>query len=349
MTIQASATLPIDAGKAAKASNRAELVSWIILSLALLVLPFFGSVFVMYMACLIAINVIATVGLNITVGYAGLLSIGHSAFLGVGAYASALAWIHLGTPLVVNLAIGALAAFLVGLVFGLPALRIKGVYLAIATLAAQFSLYFVFQQWTSVTGGDRGLSLPKLDIFGAGDTGFYYAVATVAFLACMAARNLFRTRIGRSFIAVREKDYAAEVLGINMVRTKLIAFGLGAAYAGVAGALLAAFLRIVNPDQFTLVASVFFLAAVVVGGRASILGSIMGAVFMTIMPEILRFVLEHMAGSGADLARLLSPLREIIFGALIVGFLIFEPRGLVGLVERALGRAEAVEARQSEH
>jgi branched-chain amino acid transport system permease protein len=348
MTIQASASLPIEARKA-KASNRAELISWIILGLALLVLPFFGSVFVMYMACLIAINVIATVGLNITVGYAGLLSIGHSAFLGVGAYASALAWIHLGTPLVVNLGIGAVAAFAVGLVFGVPALRIKGVYLAIATLAAQFSLYFVFQQWTSVTGGDRGLSLPKLDIFGAGDTGFYYAVAMVAFLACMAARNLFRTRIGRSFIAVREKDYAAEVLGINMVRTKLVAFGLGAAYAGVAGALLAAFLRIVNPDQFTLVASVFFLAAVVVGGRGSILGSIMGAVFMTIMPEILRFILEHVAGSGADLARLLSPLREIIFGALIVGFLIFEPRGLVGLVERAFGRSEAVEARQSEH
>lgn len=349
MTVQASAALPASVAKPATTSHRVEFVSWALLAVALLALPYFGSVFVMYMACLIAINVIATVGLNITVGYAGLLSIGHSAFLGVGAYASALAWIHLGTPLALNLVIGGAAAFLVGLVFGIPALRIKGVYLAIATLAAQFSLYFVFQQWTSVTGGDRGLSLPKLDILGAGDTGFYYAVALVAFLACMAGRNLFRTRIGRSFIAVREKDYAAEVLGINVVRTKLIAFGLGAAYAGVAGALLAAFLRIVNPDQFTLLTSVFFLAAVVVGGRASILGSIMGAIFMTLMPEILRFVLEHAAGSGADLARLLTPLREIIFGGLIVGFLIFEPRGLVGLVDRALGRAEAVEARQSEH
>jgi len=200
-----------------------------------------------------------------------------------------------------------------------------------------------------VTGGDRGLSLPRIDVFGLGDTGFYYVVMLTALIACIAARNVFRTRVGRSFIAVREKDYAAEVLGINVIRTKLIAFGIGAAFAGVAGSLLAVFLRIVNPDQFTLVVSVFFLAAVVVGGRASILGSILGAVFMTLMPEILRFVLEHAAPQGADLARLLSPLREILFGALIVGFLIFEPRGLVGLVRRAFGDTEAVEARAGEH
>lgn len=349
MSNELTSTAPAAVAGAGRPSGTAEVISWALLSLGLLVLPYFGSVYVIYMACLIAINVIATVGLNITVGYAGLLSIGHSAFLGVGAYASALAWLHLGTPLFVNVIIGGVAAFAVGLVFGIPALRIKGVYLAIATLAAQYSLYFVFQQWTSVTGGDRGLSLPKLDMFGLGDTGFYYAVAIVALVTCIAARNLFRTRIGRSFIAVREKDFAAEVLGIDVVRTKLMAFGIGAAYAGVAGALLAAFLRLVNPDQFTLLASVFFLAAVVVGGRASILGSIMGALFMTLMPEILRFILEHTAGSGADLASLLSPLREILFGALIVGFLIFEPRGLVGLVERVLGRTETIEARQSEH
>jgi len=349
MSNQMTSTAPLKTAGVGRPSGNTEAISWALLALALLVLPYFGSVYVVYMACLIAINVIATVGLNITVGYAGLLSIGHSAFLGVGAYASALAWLHLGTPLFVNVIIGGVAAFAVGLVFGIPALRIKGVYLAIATLAAQYSLYFVFQQWTAVTGGDRGLSLPKLDVFGLGDTGFYYAVAIVALVTCIAARNLFRTRIGRSFVAVREKDFAAEVLGINVVRTKLMAFGIGAAYTGVAGALLAAFLRLVNPDQFTLLVSVFFLAAVVVGGRASILGSIMGALFMTLMPEILRFVLEHTAGSGADLASLLSPLREILFGALIVGFLIFEPRGLVGLVERALGRSEAIEARQSEH
>jgi branched-chain amino acid transport system permease protein len=352
MTGRASelATLPdrpmAPAARGAALPAALRIAGWCLLAAALIGFPALGDVYLLYMACLVAINVIATTGLNITVGYAGLLSIGHSAFIGVGAYAGALMLIHLGTPFLVNVAVGALAAFLVGLVFGVPSLRIKGVYLAIATLAAQYSLYFIFQQWTAVTGGDRGLQLPGLDLFGLGDVGFYYAVTALCALGCVVARNLFRTRVGRAFIAVRERDYAAEVLGIDVVRSKLLAFGLGAAYAGVAGALTAYFLRIVNPDQFTLPVSVFFLAAVVVGGRASILGSILGAAFMTLMPEALRAALELLGHSStADLAGLLSPLREILFGALIVGFLMFEPRGLAGLVERARGRRETIDAR----
>ena len=314
------------------------IAGWLLLAAAVLAFPMFAGGYLVFMATLVAINVIATTGLNITVGYAGLLSIGHSAFIGVGAYAGALMSIHLGTPLIVNVIVGGAAAFLVGLVFGAPSLRIKGVYLAIATLAAQYSLYFVFQQWTSVTGGDRGLSVPRANIFGAGDTGLYFFVVILAALLCLAARNLFRTRVGRAFIALRERDYAAEVLGINVVRYKLLAFALGAAYAGVAGALTGTFLRIVNPDQFTLLSSVFFLAAVVVGGQATILGSILGAAFMTLMPEILRALLELWGPGGtADVAGFLSPLREFIFGALIVGFLMFEPRGLAGLIQRVRG------------
>ena len=312
-----------------------QIAGWLLLGAAVLAFPAFANAYLVFMATLVAINVIATTGLNITVGYAGLLSIGHSAFIGVGAYVGALMSIHLGTPLIVNVAAGGAAAFLVGLVFAAPSLRIKGVYLAIATLAAQYTLYFVFQQWTAVTGGDRGLSVPRVDVFGFGDTGFYYVVIGLAALLCVAARNLFRTRVGRAFIALRERDYAAEVLGINVVRYKLLAFALGAAYAGVAGALTGTFLRIVNPDQFTLLASVFFLAAVVVGGQATILGSILGAAFMTLMPEILRTLLELWGPGGtADVAGFLSPLREFIFGALIVGFLVFEPRGLAGLIHR---------------
>ena len=315
-----------------------RIAGWLVLATLLLAFPSFAGAYLVFMATLVAINVIATTGLNITVGYAGLLSIGHSAFIGVGAYTAALMAIHVGTPLIVNIVAGAAAAFLVGLVFGAPSLRIKGVYLAIATLAAQYSLYFVFQQWTGVTGGDRGLSVPGVNILGFGEEGFYLFVVALAALLCVAARNLFRTRIGRAFIALRERDYAAQVLGINVVRYKLLAFALGAAYAGVAGALLGSFLRIVNPDQFTLTASIFFLAAVVVGGQASILGSILGAAFMTLMPEILRALLELWGPSGtADIAGFLSPLREFIFGALIVAFLMFEPRGLAGLMHRLLG------------
>jgi branched-chain amino acid transport system permease protein len=315
-----------------------RIAGWLALLAIVLAFPAFANGYLVFMATLVAINVIATTGLNITVGYAGLLSIGHSAFIGVGAYTGALMAIKLGTPLLVNVIAGGAMAFLVGLVFGAPSLRIKGVYLAIATLAAQYSLYFVFQQWTAVTGGDRGLSVPRSDVFGAGETGFYYVVVALAALLCLITRNLFRTRVGRAFIALRERDYAAEVLGINVVRYKLLAFALGAAYAGVAGALTGTFLRIVNPDQFTLLASVFFLAAVVVGGQASILGSILGAAFMTLMPEILRAILELWGPGGtADIAGFLSPLREFIFGALIVGFLMFESRGLAGLIHRLLG------------
>jgi branched-chain amino acid transport system permease protein len=309
-----------------------QVAGWAIAGLAAITLPAYASGYLLFMATLVAINIIATVGLNITVGYAGLLSIGHSAFIGVGAYVSALLSIHYGTPLLFNILAGAVGAFLVGLLFGAPSLRIKGVYLAIATLAAQYSLYFVFQQWTSVTGGERGLTVPGVNILGMGDVGFYYLALVLTVLLCLGARNLFRTRVGRAFIALRERDYAAEVLGINVIFYKLLAFALGAAFAGVTGALMAVFLRIVNPDQFTLLHSVFFLAAVVVGGQASTLGSILGAAFMTMMPEVLRDLLE-LVGSR-DVAGILSPMREIIFGALIVGFLMFEPRGLAGLVNR---------------
>jgi branched-chain amino acid transport system permease protein len=319
---------------AASARTRVWL-GWLLVAALVLALPWLSTGYILFLATLVAINIIATVGLNITVGYAGLLSIGHSAFIGVGAYASALMAIHLGTPLILNMVVGAIAAFIVGVIFGAPSLRIKGVYLAIATLAAQYSLYFVFQQWTPVTGGDRGLSVPGTNFFGLRETGFYFFVIASMVVLCIAARNLFRTRVGRAFIALRERDYAAEVLGIDVVRYKLLAFAIGAAYAGVAGALLGTFLRIVNPDMFTLLASVFFLAAVVVGGQASILGSILGAAFMTLMPEILRFLLELSGAFGvSDIAGILSPLRELIFGALIVGFLIFEPRGLAGLYYR---------------
>lgn len=330
---------PTHAIQSGRIADVRYVAGWLALIAALALLPVVASGYVLFMATLVAINVIATMGLNITVGYAGLLSIGHSAFVGVGAYVGTLLAIHAGTPLIVNVVVGSIAAFAIGLVFGAPSLRIKGVYLAIATLAAQYSLYFVFQQWTPVTGGDRGLSVPRSEFLGLGDAGFYLFVVTLAVLLCIAARNLFRTRVGRAFIAVRERDYAAQVLGVDVVRTKLLAFGLGAAYAGVAGALGASFLRIVNPDQYTLLVSVFFLAAVVVGGQASVLGSVLGAAFMTLMPEILRGLMELVdpRGAGADIAGFLSPLREFIFGAMIVGFLYFEPRGLAGLVNRLRG------------
>lgn len=316
--------------------------AWIVRALlavfAMLVvaLPLYGNNYIIYMATLIAINIIATMGLNITVGYAGLLSVGHAAFVGVGAYVCALLSLR-GVPIFICIGAGAAAAFVAGVVFGLPALRIKGVHLAIATLAAQFTLYFIFQRWTSVTNGDSGLQLPQTSIFGIvlnTETKLYYFVLPFVVLLCIAASNLFKTRVGRAFIAVRERDYAASVLGVNVTYAKLLAFAIGAAYAGVSGALLAIFLRLVNPDQFLVSVSIFFLAAVLVGGRGSVLGSILGAAFMTMVPELLRTVAEMTVSSNNVRIGEIATLREIAFGALIVIFLHIDPRGLVGLIEK---------------
>lgn len=312
------------------------------LALFALAWPFLGNDYLTYMATLILINIIAVIGLNITVGYAGLLSLGHAAFLGVGAYTTALL-LMAGVPLPVTIVAAALASFCFGIFFGLPAIRIKGVHLAISTLALQFGFFFVAQRWTSVTGGDNGLQTPQASIFGFAfntDERLYFLVLPFTILACLAGANLFRTRVGRAFVAVRERDYAAEVLGVNVIWTKLLAFAVGAAFAGVAGSLLAVFLRLVNPDQFLVTVSVFYLTAVLVGGRGSLLGSILGAIFMTLLPEVLRVGASALVSDVSSYVGFLATAREFLFGALIVIFLHVDPRGLVGLIEKFGGRID---------
>ncbi len=308
----------------------------------MLVLPYIGNNYTTYMASLIFINVIAVMGLNITVGYAGLLSMGHAAFVGVGAYTTALLLMH-GVPLLLALPIATVVSFFFGIAFGLPAIRIKGVHLAISTLALQFGFYFVAQRWTAVTNGDNGLQTPQPSIFGFvfdTDDRLYYLILPFAIVACIVCANLFRTRVGRAFVAVRERDYAAEVLGVNVVWYKLLAFAVGAAFAGVAGSLLSVFLRLVNPDQFLVSVSIFYLTAVLVGGRGSMLGSVLGAVFMTLLPELLRVGASALLSDVSAYIGLLATMREFLFGALIVIFLHLDPRGLVGLIEKFGGRIE---------
>lgn len=316
---------------------------WLAVLIAgLVVLPQVAPGHWVYFAGLLGINVIATHGLNLMMGYAGLLSLGHAAFVGVGAYTAALLQIHLGLPFWLTLPAAGIMAALAGAIFGLPSLRIRGLYLIIATLAAQFILHFIFVSWQSVTNGDVGLPMAAASIFGYplnNEVRIYYLILVVAIAATIFARNVVRSRVGRAFVAVRERDLTAQVLGVETVRYKFIAFALGSFYAGVAGALLAYFNRYVNPEQFTLLLSVFFLSAVIVGGMGSILGAILGATFMTLLPEILREGLVPVAGTfGFDLSAVMTPLRELLFGLLIVGFLLLEPRGLAQLWKRAKRR-----------
>jgi branched-chain amino acid transport system permease protein len=227
----------------------------------------------------------------------------------------------------------------VGVAFGLPSLRIRGLYLVIATLAAQFILNFLFVNWQSVTNGDVGLTVEPASVFGFllnRETRSYYLILIVAVFLTVFSVNVINSRVGRAFIAIRERDLTAQVLGVEIVGYKLAAFALGSFYAGVAGGLLAYFNRFVNPEQFGLLLSVFFLSAVIVGGMGSTLGAILGAVFMTLIPEALREA-GLMIGDtfGYDIAQILVPLREAVFGLLMVSFLILEPRGLAQLWRRA--------------
>lgn len=310
----------------------------VLLVAALLALPLVAPRYWIYFAGLLGINIIATHGLNLMMGYTGLLSLGHAAFVGVGAYTVAILQTHFGLPFWITIPMAGLSAAIIGTAFGLPSLRIRGLYLVIATLAAQFILQFIFIHWQSVTNGDVGMPVRPATVFGYAlnnETRIYYLIVVAVVFFTIFARNVVRSRVGRAFIAIRERDLTAQVLGVEIVSYKLLAFALGSFYAGVAGALLAYFNQFVNPEQFGLLLSVFFLSAVIVGGMGSILGAILGAVFMTLLPEFLREGSLLIGTSlGYDIGTILTPLRETIFGLLIVGFLLLEPRGLAQLWKR---------------
>ena len=305
-------------------------------TLVLFTLPLWSGDYVMAMACIVGIHVIATLGLNLTTGNAGLISLSHGAFVGVGCYT--VAWLaKLGVPFWLTLPAAGLVTAALGLVVGLPSLRVKGIYLAVATLAAHFILTFVFREWEPVTGGVPGTTIPRAKLFGfelIGDRRNFYLIFVVAFVAALAARNLARTHFGRAFVAVRERDFSAEILGVNLLRTKLLAFAIGAFYAGVAGGLLGYFYGAITPEYFVLSLSVFYLAAIIVGGLGTVLGSVLGALFMTFVPEVLRLLAHASSNWFPGVAGLLLPMGQVVFGVLIIGFLVFEPHGLAAIWAR---------------
>ncbi|HMO48934.1 MAG TPA: branched-chain amino acid ABC transporter permease [Rubrivivax sp.] len=303
---------------------------------ALFTLPLWGTDYMLAMACIVGIHVIATLGLNLTTGNAGLISLSHGAFVGVGCYT--VAWLaKQGVPFYLTLPAAGLLTAALGLVVGLPSLRVKGIYLAVATLAAHFILTFLFREWESVTGGVPGTNIPRASLFGfefAGDRRNFFLIFAVAFVMALGAKNLARTHFGRAFVAVRERDFSAEILGVNLLHTKLLAFAIGAFYAGVAGGLLGYFYGAITPEYFVLTLSVFYLAAVIVGGLGTVLGSIFGALFMTFVPETLRLVAHTSSQWFPGVAGLLLPMQQVVFGVLIIGFLVFEPHGLAAIWAR---------------
>jgi branched-chain amino acid transport system permease protein len=284
---------------------------------------------------LILIAVVGAIGLNILVGYTDQVSIGHGAFMSVGAYTAANLITRLNMPFWVALPAGGLMAAFIGVVVGIPSLRIKGLYLAIATLAAQLIIEWTINHVPFISGGTQAsIQVPPPSVFGMklqSQPRMYLFLLFFVVAALVAAQNLIRGRIGRAFIAIRDQDIAAEIIGIDIFHYKLLAFAISSFYAGVTGVLYTYYLGIANYEQFQLDVSISFLAMVIIGGLGSMLGPILGAAFVTLLPIVTRRTLELVGGlfvSRADLANFVPSLRLAIFGTLIIFFLVVEPEGL---------------------
>jgi len=307
---------------------------WLALFLtALIAFPFIfqGSRYMLYVVNSVLIAVIATVGLNILTGFTGQISLGHGAFIGVGAYASGYFMIKLGMPFIACTVAAGCVTAIVGMIFGIPSLRLKGLYLAIATLAAQVILEFVFVRWRDVTGGSQGLMVPPATIGGItfnSDFKFYFLALGFTILAVMLAKNIVRTKPGRAFMAIRDRYISAEIIGIPIFRYKLMSFGISSFFAGVAGSLWAHYIGIITPEHFNVMISIQYLSMIIIGGLGSIYGSILGAIFMTLLPETLRLISGLFSDQYPVLIHLFGAIREGIFGLVIILFLIFEPDGL---------------------
>jgi branched-chain amino acid transport system permease protein len=294
-------------------------------------IPLFASTYWLDVLNRIGIAIIGALGLNILIGFTGQISIGHAAFLAVGAYTTAVFEAKVGLPFYLAIPAAALVTAGFGLLFGLPSLRLKGLYLAIATLAAHFITTYALIHWDSMTGGVFGLLVPTPTLFGLAldsDARIFYVILACVIPATFFAKNLFRTKVGRAFIAIRDRDVAAQVIGVSLFHYKLLAFLISSFYAGIAGGLMAHHSRILFPDAFTLLVAIDYLAMIIVGGMGSILGSIVGAMFMTLLPEVLKLTATSLSGVYPQSFGLIASARDVIFGLAIITFLIFEPEGL---------------------
>jgi branched-chain amino acid transport system permease protein len=303
---------------------------------ALFAIPLLATSYWLDVANRAAIAIIAATGLNILTGFTGQISLGNAAFLAVGAYATAYLGNH-GMPFVVACPASGILAAVAGMVFGIPSLRLKGLYLAMATLAAHFIVEFMTVHWDAVTGGVAGTSVPSPQILGfdfSDDRRLFFLIFPVCVAHLYFAKNLFRTRVGKAFVAIRDHDISAEVMGVEVFPYKLLSFAVSSFYVGVAGSLLAYQARIISPENFPLGVAIDQLGMIIIGGLGSILGSVLGAIFLTLLPEVLRIVTSALSGTFPDLVRLFTPLRIGVFGLTIVLFLIFEPDGLADLWRR---------------
>jgi branched-chain amino acid transport system permease protein len=311
---------------------------WTILAIIVLfavILPVSLHEYYLSIINLSLIAIVGALGLNILVGYTGQISVGHAAFMSVGAYTAANLAVKLGLPFWITLPAGGLMAALIGAIVGIPSLRIKGLYLAIATLAGQLIIEWIINHTPAISGGAQAsIQVPRPTLWGyelRSQGQLYFFLLFFAALAIVATLNLIRSRIGRAFVAIRDQDIAAEIIGINIYRYKLLSFAISSFYAGVCGVLYTYYLGIANYEQFQIVVSIDYLAMIIIGGLGSVLGSVLGAVFVTMLPIVLRLAMEPLAGlffSPGEMSSVIASTRLVLFGGLIIFFLVVEPEGL---------------------
>lgn len=299
-----------------------------VLGVALLLAPFVVSYYVLTQLSQVLIYSIIGFGLMLLAGFTGQLSLGHAAFMAVGAYTQA-ALVTAGVPFFVAIACAALFAALVGIIVGLPALRVKGLYLGIATLAFGTIIEEIIARAEPITGGNAGLMAPPVDLFGwrfADGPSFYYLCLFFAVCACLILVNLLRSPTGRAFVAIRDSEISAQSLGVNLAVYKTMSFAISAAFAGVAGGLYAHNIRFLSPDQFTIIQSIEMVMMIVIGGLGSIHGAVFGAMFLVFLPQAIGAMKDFMPAFLAEA----TGLKPTFFGLVLVLVIIFEPLGIYG-------------------
>ena len=294
---------------------------------ALLAAPFALDEYVMSQMHFVLIYSIVGLGLMLLVGFTGQISLGHAAFLAVGAYTEALLQAK-GVPFLVSLPCAALFSAMLGLIVGLPALRLKGIYLAIATLAFNVIVEEVITRWEGLTGGNSGQHLKPIVVFGfklASDASFYYLCLALTVLSIVAMMNLLRSPTGRAFVAIRDSEISASCMGVNLAKYKTLAFAISAALTGIGGALYAHKVTFISPEQFTLLQSIELVTIVILGGVGSLHGAVLGAAFLIVLPQLIAVAKDYLPSNVAG-----SGLQAVVFGLVLIGFIVFEPLGLYG-------------------
>ena len=317
-------------------------VFWFAVLIAgLAIFPLLVPNYYIYMANYMAINVIVAIGLNLLVGYTGQISLGHAGFFAIGAYGTVVLMSLTGLPFVIALPLSAFVAAAFGFLIGFPALRLEGPYLTIATLGFGLTITMIIGK-IDLFGGRNGLQTPELSVFGwvvESDKDFYFLLIPITVFLAWFARNLVRTKVGRAFVAIRDADVAAETMGVNLTLYKTLSFAVSAFYTGLAGGLYAFVLRFIEPELFSLVMSITFLAYIVVGGLGSIMGAITGACLISWLDLQLRNILslpyigdwlEVLSQSYFSITGV-SNIQYIVLGGIMILIMVFEPLGLYGI------------------